>query len=158
PAGLRGGVALEIGDDLAGGLGRGDLAGAAGGDDGAHAVRPGDRHRLVGRAVVDDEDLVLGVVEPPDVVERPADRRRRVVRADDDRDPRAALLAGEAPGRRRGDLEELLWFHVLPDAPASPLSGAIGGDTAFGLPGRRLRVGLGRLAGRDPAVRPGVRL
>src|SRR5439155_26551860 len=78
-------------------------------------------------------------------------------RADDDRDARAARPAREAPARGGDDLVELLWGHVLTDAPEAPMSGAIGGAGAFRLPGRDLGAGPGGLAGRDLVVRPGAR-
>src|SRR5581483_4447136 len=67
-----------------------------------------DVARPVGRAVVDDDALEVGVVELGHALEALAQRRGAVVRADDDRHGRPAELAGDrnvgegvADGRER---------------------------------------------------------
>ena len=97
----------------------------------------GDLGGRVRRAVVDHDDLVVGVVERGDAVEALADRARRVVGADDDRDARpVAVREGRLWRRRRSP----------PRAPASAAGRAWSGRS----PSPRSR-------GRRGATRPSRR-
>ena len=95
PIGVGDAVAVGIGDDLAGrGLGA-DIAGDAQAlvrlaDDPAIGIAFGDFEGAVARTVIDDDDLVIGVVQHLERGEARIHRALGVVGADDDRHPRIA--------------------------------------------------------------------
>ena len=121
----RAGVRVDVGDDLAGGGLQARVAGARQaavlGADQAEAVLAGDLVGRVGRAVVDDDHLVVRVLEVAQAVEAAAQRLLAVVRADDHRDPRPVRVRGERHLRER-----------LADRGQRLLRGAVAVDQAEG--------------------------
>ena len=137
----------------------------------AEAVLLGDLVGAVGRAVVDDDHLVVGVVERAQPVEAAAQRVRAVVGADDDRDPGPVGVGAEGrlgeglADRRERRLRRAVAVDeaevpvVDVEAAAVPLVGpgedeharAAGGEGGAHLPVERARLGAFGVAQRVEA-------
>ena len=102
PVAIDARVGVGVGDDLAGGVGEADVARraqpAVRGVDDAHARMAAARSRSVRslRAVVDEDDLVVGIGQPLERAQAVFERVGGVVGADDDRDARPRLLRARA--------------------------------------------------------------
>ena len=96
PVGVDPGVGVGIGDNLAGGVRQPDIACGAEAavrhfDQVRRRMLPRDVSRPIAGAVVDDDDLEIGIVQPLERRETVFERVRRVVGADHDRDARPRL-------------------------------------------------------------------
>ena len=93
PVGVGDAIAVGVGDDLAGRRLGADIAGDAQAlvrlaDDPAIGIALGDFEGAVARAVIDDDDLVIGIVEHLQRGEAGIHRALGIIGADHDRDPR----------------------------------------------------------------------
>src|SRR5579884_3285846 len=171
PVGIGDAVAIGIGDDLAGRRLGADVARNAQpavrlADDAAIGVALGDFEGAVGRAVVDDDDLIVGVVELFERRQALVHRPLGVVRAHNDGDARIARQRRRQAGVAvifRDGVECRLRAALPVDEPEIPVFDAVaagkplvgpgedegagdaGGEGGSHLPAERMR--LLRLAG-----------
>ena len=118
PVGIDAHVGVGVGDDLAGGLGQTEVARGAEAavrnvDDADAGVAPRAGAGVVARAVVDDDDLEVGVGERAERREAVVDRVGGVVGADHDRD------LGPRRARPRARTARRQTPRAPPPAPAS---------------------------------------
>ncbi len=144
-------VTIEIGNHIAVGLADPFVASRpeAGMGHGYHArprVPPSDRRRRVGRAVIDDNDLELRIVEDTRVPEALVDGVLRVVRADDDADgrPRKIEVPNSPAVPVADDAQGGLRRTVRTGQPEVPTANGSAADRPF--VGPREHAGTGHAA------------
>ena len=158
PMGVGVGVVVYVGDDLAG---CGTHAGVAGSAesflleaDDLYVVASGDVTGGIGGAVVDDDDLVIRVLQPGEVVEALTDGGRTVIAGQYDGD------TGPGGGCRKWNISESvadffqgrLWLSVPVNQAEIPIEDFLAAAVPFVGPGKGKRSGaaLGKCGAQLP--------
>jgi len=129
PVSIDAHVGVGVRDDLAGCSRETDVPcraqSAVGHRDKAHGISPGNVTGRISGAVIDDDDLEVGVVEAPDRVQAILEGVGSIVGADDNRDPGPRLHAGFGERRRRNRRADLrqrrLGFPICIDEAERPV-------------------------------------